>query len=86
MLQKVSRNILNDASYLNRWVPLTSNKNGLELRHKFNSPYPITNMSLSKAISKIELMIENLDHKHQSGLYRTRLLRTEMIFVNKNLY
>ena len=64
LLQKASRNLLKDASFLNRWVPLTTIKKGLEIRYKFNTAYPITKFTLSRAIGKIEPMIENLEHKH----------------------
>ena len=70
LLQKASRNLLEDASFTNRWVPLNSIKRGLDLRYKFNTTYPITKITLGRAISKIEPMIENLVHSHPSGLYR----------------
>ena len=72
LLQKATRNILKDPSFVNRWVPLISIKKGLELRYKFNTTYPITKLTLSRAIGKIEPMIENLVHSHPSGLYRAK--------------
>ena len=83
LLQKASRNLLKDASFFNRWVPLTSIKKGLEIRYKFNTAYPLTKITLSRAMSKIEPMIENLDHKHSSGLYRSKL-NNEFFYYQQN--
>ena len=83
LLQKASRNLLKDASFINRWVPLNSIKKGLEVRYKFNTTYPITKTNLGRAISKIEPMIENLEHPHPSGLYRAKIGQ-EMLYYQQN--
>ena len=83
LLQKASRNLLKDASFFNRWVPLPTIKKGLEIRYKFNTAYPITKFTLSRAIGKIEPMIENLEHKHPSGLYRSKL-NNEFFYYQQN--
>ena len=73
LLQKSANFLLKDASFTNRWVNLNSLKKGLDLRYKFNSTYPLTKIGLSRAISKMEPMIVNLEHSHQSGLYRANI-------------
>ena len=83
LLQKASRNLLKDASFINRWVPLNSIKKGLEVRYKFNTTYPITKTNLGRAISKIEPMIENLEHPHPSGLYRAKIRNETLYFQQK---
>ena len=83
LLQKASRNLLKDLSFTNRWVPLNSIKKGLDLRYKFNTTYPITKLTLSRAIGKIEPMIENLEYKHPSGLYRAKF-NNEALFYQQN--
>ena len=62
LLQKATRNLLKDASFINRWVPLNTIKKGLEIRYKFNKTYPITKLTLSRSINQIEQMIENLEY------------------------
>ena len=64
LLQKATRNILKDSSYNKRWVPVDTIKKGLDIRYQFNKTYPITKLTLSRAINQIEPMIENLEYKH----------------------
>ena len=60
-----------------------NNKRGLDIRYKFNTTYPITKLNLSCAIGKMEPMIENLEHKHPSGLYRAKIYN-ETFFYQQN--
>ena len=83
LLQKATRNILKDSSYNKRWVPVDTIKKGLDIRYKFNKTYPITKLTLSRSINQIEPMIENLEHKHPSGLYRARI-NNETLFYQQN--
>ena len=84
LLQKVSRNLLHNASFYNKWVPLSSLKKGLDLRYKFNTTYPINEISLSKAIDKIEPMIESLVDKQSSGLHREKYKGDTLYYQQKN--
>ena len=83
LLQKATRNLLKDASFANRWVPLKSIKKGLEIRYKFNTTYPISKLILACAISKIEPMIENLVLSHPSGLYRAKIRNETLYYQQK---
>ena len=80
LLQKATRNLLKDASFINRWVPVNTIKKGLDIRYKFNKTYPITKLTLSRSINQIEPMIENLEYKHPSGLYRARINNSTLFF------
>ena len=83
LLQKATRNLLKDTSFINRWVPVTTLKKGLEVRYKFNKTYPLTKLTLSRSINQIEPMIENLEYKHPSGLYRAKI-NNEALFYQQN--
>ena len=83
LLQKATRNLLKDTSFINRWVPVTTLKKGLEVRYKFNKTYPLTKLTLSRSINQIEPMIENLEYKHPSGLYRAKF-NNESLFFQQN--
>ena len=73
LLQKSANFLLKDASFSNRWVTLNSLHKGLELRYNFNSTYPLTKIGLSRALGKMEPMIENIKDAHESGLYRATI-------------
>ena len=60
-----------------------NNTKRLEIRYQFNTTYPITKLTLSRAIGKIEPMIKNLEHKHPSGLYRSKL-NNEFFYYQQN--
>ena len=83
LLQKATRNILKDSSYNKRWVPVDTIKKGLDIRYQFNKTYPITKLTLSRAINQIEPMIENLEYKHPSGLYRARFKNQTFFYQQK---
>ena len=61
LLQKAARNICTDPCFRNQWVPLYLIEIGMKSRYKFNESYPLSKTTPSKALGKIDPMIDSLD-------------------------
>ena len=59
--------------FFNRWVLISLIYKSLNTLYEFNLSHSIAKLSLLKAIGKIEPMIEDVDHKTQLCVHRSRL-------------
>ena len=69
LLQKAVRNIALDGSFQNRWFSASSLKT-LTTRYQFDSTITISKSTLSRAIGKINPIIDSQNVNHESGIYR----------------
>ena len=84
LLQKVVTNIAQDRSYCNRWTSILSLERVFLAWYRFNNAMTITKVTISRAISKIDPKIDDMNTKHQAGIY-CGVNRNEKYIISRTL-
>ena len=69
LLHKAARDLFKDVIFSYHWVPLRSIERRLNVQYNFNETYPLSILQLSKALSRLDPMIEKLEYKYTLRLY-----------------
>ena len=81
LLQKAATILCQDSVFCNRWMPITSIQKALSTRYAFNNNCRLLKAQLSKAIGKLDPMIDSLIEPHESGFFRQRFGSEMLLFV-----
>ena len=73
--------VTSDISFRDRWFSIHSMAKAVKCRYHFESTLTVTNSILSRALGKIDPMIDMQGVHHQSGLYRGKVGTETFIFV-----